>query len=236
MDASRRLTRGAAVAVDCVVKRYGERITALRDVSLDVRAGEIVLVSGPSGSGKSTLLNLIAGFDRPDSGRIVVDGRAVGGSREAARYRREMIGFVFQLHHLIPGLTAEENVEMPLMPAHRRRPERLALARAALSEVGLDERRTHLPAQLSGGERQRVALARAIVGRPRLLLADEPTGSLDSEAGAQVMELLAGLSRRHGTTVLVVSHDPRAARYADRVLRIRDGRLTGENALSPTPR
>ena len=183
--------RGAEVAIDAVTKRYGALVTALHDVSLHLEPGELVLLTGPSGSGKSTLLNLIAGFDRPDAGRIVVGGEPVASLPDPARFRREVVGFVFQLHHLIPGLTAEENVEIPLIPTVRRRAERLARARAALHEVGLDERLAHLPAELSGGERQRVALARALVGRPRLLLADEPTGALDSEASTQVLELLA---------------------------------------------
>ena len=219
--------RGAQLRVEGVSKRFGERIAALSDVSFDVDAGELVLLAGPSGAGKSTLLNLIGGFDRPDRGRIVVDGESVASMRDPARYRREVIGFVFQLHHLIGGLTAEENVEVPLIPGGGRRAARLQRARAVLAEVGLGERGGHLPAQLSGGERQRVALARALVCRPRLLLADEPTGALDSQSGGEVMALLTRLSRRRGVTVLLVSHDPEASRSADRVLRLRDGRLAG---------
>ena len=231
--------RGAEVTIDGVTKRYGALVTALHDVSLHLEPGELVLLTGPSGSGKSTLLNLIAGFDRPDAGRIVVGGEPVASLPDPARFRREVVGFVFQLHHLIPGLTAEENVEIPLIPTIRRRAERLARARAALHEVALDERLAHLPAELSGGERQRVALARALVGRPRLLLADEPTGALDSEASTQVLELLAARSREHGTTVLLVSHEPDAARHADRIVCMRDGRITGADpsaALSPALR
>jgi ABC-type lipoprotein export system ATPase subunit len=216
---------GAAVRVEGVTKRYGEAVTALRDVSLRLEPGELVLLTGRSGAGKSTLLNLIAGFDRPDAGRILVDGHDVAALPDPARYRREVVGFVFQLHHLIGGLTAEENVEVPLIPGAGRRAARLARARAGLEEVGLGERRTHLPAQLSGGERQRVALARALVSGPRLLLADEPTGALDSDAARHVMALLAELSRRRGTTVLLVSHEPEAARAADRVVELRDGEL-----------
>ena len=219
--------RGAQLTVDGVTKRFGERITALQDVSFELSPGELVLLVGPSGAGKSTLLNLIAGFDRPDRGRIVVDGRCVASMRDPARYRREVVGFVFQLHHLIGGLTAEENVEVPLIPGGGRRAARLQRARAALAEVGLGDRGGHRPAQLSGGERQRVALARALVGGPRLLLADEPTGALDSDSGREVLALLTGLSRRSGVTVLLVSHDPGAPSRADRVLRLRDGRVTG---------
>jgi ABC-type lipoprotein export system ATPase subunit len=216
---------GASVLVEGVAKRYGERVTALDDVSFTLEPGELVLLVGPSGAGKSTLLNLVAGFDHPDAGRIVVDGRPVAELDDPARYRREVVGFVFQLHHLIGGLTAEENVEVPLIPAGGPRELRLRRARQALAEVGLDARRTHRPAQLSGGERQRVALARALACEPRLLLADEPTGALDSESGAEVLELLTRLSRRHGVTVLLVSHDPLALTRADRVLELRDGRL-----------
>ncbi len=221
---------GAQVVVEHVSKRFGAQVTALDDVSLLVGAGEFVLLTGPSGSGKSTLLNLIAGFDRPDSGRILVGEQSVAELADPARFRRETIGFVFQLHHLMAGLSAEENVEVPLIPVLSRRAERLERARAALHDVDLDGRLTHRPAQLSGGERQRVALARALVGRPQLLLADEPTGALDSAASAEVLGLLAALSRRSGTTVLLVSHELDAARHVDRVVRMRDGRVVGEQA------
>ena len=223
---------GASLVVERVSKRFGARVFALEDVSFALAPGELVLLSGPSGSGKSTLLNLIAGLDRPDAGRILVDGAPVAELRDPARYRRETIGFVFQLHHLILGLTAEENVEVALIPARLPRAERLARARAGLADVGLAERATHLPAQLSGGERQRVALARALANRPRLLLADEPTGALDTAAGVQVLELLDRLRRARGTTVLLVSHQPEAAEHADRTIEIRDGRVL---APAPTP-
>jgi ABC-type lipoprotein export system ATPase subunit len=221
----RSAAHGAEIVADAVGKRFGERIVALHGVSFRVAPGELVLISGPSGAGKSTLLNLLAGFDRPDAGRIAIAGQPLHELRDAARFRREVLGFVFQLHHLIGGLTAEENVELPLIPSERRRSARLRRAHAALADVGLGERYTHRPGQLSGGERQRVALARALVGRPRLLLADEPTAALDSTSGEQVLGLLADLCRRDGTTVVLVSHDPEAERLADRVLRLRDGRL-----------
>jgi len=227
-DAARQ--GGARVLVEGVTKRFGTRVTALDDVSLRVGAGEFVLLTGPSGSGKSTLLNLIAGFDRPDSGRILVGEQSVGELRDPARFRRETIGFVFQLHHLMAGLTAEENVEVPLIPSVSRRSERLGRARAALHDVDLDGRLTHRPGQLSGGERQRVALARALVGHPKLLLADEPTGALDSAASTEVLGLLAALSRRSGTTVLLVSHELDAARHVDRVVTMRDGTIVDEEA------
>jgi putative ABC transport system ATP-binding protein len=222
--------RGAAVLVEGVVKRFGEHVTALRGLDLAVGPGELLLLQGPSGAGKSTLLNLVAGFDRPDEGRIVVAGRDLAELDDPARFRREVVGVVFQLHHLIAGLTAEENVELPLIPGGGTRRARLDRARAALAEVGLEHRRTHLPSRMSGGERQRVALARALVGNPRLLLADEPTGALDSEASREVMALLTARSREHGTTVLLVSHEPAAAAYADRVERIADGRIAQPSA------
>lgn len=237
MAAARDLSgaRGADVVVERVSRRYDERILALDDVSLSLAPGEMVLLTGPSGSGKSTLLNLIAGFDRPDTGSVHVAGRSVSDLADPARFRREVVGVVFQLHHLIPGLTAEENVEVPLIPDVRSRQERLRRAREALADVGLEERRTHLPAQLSGGERQRVAIARAVVRRPALLLADEPTGALDSAASEEVLELLARLATRLGTTVLLVSHEPEAERHVDRVLRMRDGRLLYDGPVSPGP-
>lgn len=228
---------GAAVVVDGVERSFGALVPAVRGVSFRVAPGELLLLTGPSGSGKSTVLNLIAGLDRPDAGEVRVDGASVGGCADPARFRREVVGVVFQLHHLLPELTAQENVEVPLIPAGLPRAERLRRARAALGEVGLGGRLTHRPGELSGGERQLVAVARAIVGRPRLLLADEPTGSLDSAAGARVLALLAGLCRQRGMTILLVSHDPRAAAYADRVLSLRDGRIAGEapGGASPSP-
>jgi putative ABC transport system ATP-binding protein len=213
------------VLVEGVVKRFDEHVTALRGLDLDVSPGELLLLRGPSGAGKSTLLNLVAGFDQPDAGRIVVAGQDLADLEDPARFRREVVGVVFQLHHLIAGLTAEENVELALIPGGGRRRERLDRARSALTEVGLEHRRTHLPSQMSGGERQRVALARALVGHPRVLLADEPTGALDSEAGRETLALLAARSREHGMTVLLVSHEPVAAAYADRIERIVDGRI-----------
>ena len=214
---------GAALVVRGVSKAFGPRVRALVDVSMHVDPGEFVLLMGASGSGKSTLLNLIAGLDRPDGGEILVDGQELADVSDPARYRREVVGFVFQLHHLILGLTAEENVEVALIPCGLSRAERLTRVREALADVGLEERGSHLPTQMSGGERQRVAIARALVGRPRLVLADEPTGALDSESGAQVLALLGALRDEHGMSVLLVSHQADASRYADRVLHLRDG-------------
>jgi putative ABC transport system ATP-binding protein len=218
-----------------LVKTYGARIHALAGVSFTLARGELALLTGPSGSGKTTVLNLIAGLDEADSGDVRVDGTSVGALPDTARYRREVVGFVFQLHHLIAGLTAKENVEVPLIPSVASRAERSRRALAALAEVGLEERNDHLPQQLSGGERQRVAIARAVVGRPRLLLADEPTGALDTHASAEVLALLASLGKSHAMTVLLVSHDPDAERYAGHVLELRDGRIVADRAPPAAP-
>jgi putative ABC transport system ATP-binding protein len=228
---------GARIAVEHVTRSYSGGVRALDDVSFEVPPGELALLTGRSGAGKSTLLNLIALLDRPDAGRIVVDGMALEDLRDAARYRREVVGYVFQLHHLLGDLTALENVEVPLMPVALRTHERALRAREALDEVGMARRAHHRPSQLSGGERQRVAVARALVNRPRLLLADEPTASLDEQSAAQLLALFAELRAAHGMTVLLVSHDPLAVEGASRVLRLVDGRLAGDGpGVSRAPR
>jgi putative ABC transport system ATP-binding protein len=219
-------TGGAEVVVDRVSKKFG-RIVAVRDASLRLAPGEFVALTGPSGCGKSTLLNMIGSLARADSGSIVVDGRPLTGLDSTSAYRRATVGFVFQLHHLLPILTARGNVEVPLIGAGVGRRERRERARDLLAEVGLAEREDHLPSQLSGGERQRVAVARALANRPRLLLADEPTGALDSKSSLRVLELLAGLRERYGMTMLVVSYDPEVGRHADRTVRMGDGRVLG---------
>jgi ABC-type lipoprotein export system ATPase subunit len=218
-------TRGAEVVVDNVSKSYDSRIVAVREASLRLEPGEFVTLSGPSGCGKSTLLNLIGSLARPDSGSINVDGVAVQELRRPSDYRRTTVGFVFQLHHLLPMLSAGSNVEVPLIGAGIGRRERRERARELLGEVGLAERMDHLPSQLSGGERQRVAVARALANRPRLLLADEPTGALDSDSSKRVLDLLAALSERYGMTMLVVTYDPEVGRHADRTIRMTDGRI-----------
>ena len=208
----------------------GRTLTILDGVTLDVEAAEVCAVTGPSGSGKSTLLGLIAGLDRPSAGTIEVAGVALTplGEDALARFRRDTLGFVFQAFHLIPTLTAAENVAVPLELAGD--PDALGRARALLGEVGLADRIDHYPVQLSGGEQQRVAIARALALRPRVLLADEPTGNLDSATGGGVIELLLGLNRERGSTLLLVTHDEALAGKADRVLRLRDGRLLDANA------
>jgi putative ABC transport system ATP-binding protein len=203
----------------------GRFVTILDGVSLEVAAGEVVAITGPSGSGKSTLLGLIAGLDTPTAGSIAVGGVEVTGLGETdlARFRRRTIGFVFQSYHLIPTLTAAENVAVPLELAGT--PEPLAVARRRLAEVGLAERGQHYPAQLSGGEQQRVAIARAVALAPPLLLADEPTGNLDSATGAQIVDLLLALNRERGSTLVLVTHDPALAGRAGRAIALRDGRV-----------
>jgi putative ABC transport system ATP-binding protein len=203
----------------------GAELTILDRVTLDVPTGQFLAVTGPSGSGKSTLLGLIAGLDQPTSGSIRVAGQEVTSLDEdaLAQLRRQTIGYVFQAFHLIPTLTALENVAVPLELAAV--PDALARARLLLGEIGLADRVDHYPAQLSGGEQQRVALARASANRPALLLADEPTGNLDSATGAEIIALLMGWNRQRGTTLVLVTHDPALACHADRTVELRDGRI-----------
>ena len=216
---------GAAVVVEHVRKSFEDgRIRALEDVSLHVEPGELVALTGPSGCGKSTLLNLIGALDRPDAGEIHVDGMDVGRLDDPSRYRAETVGFVFQFHNLMTTLTAVENIQVPML-GRRSRNERETRARELLVEVVLEERMSSYPPTLSGGERQRVAIARALANGPRLLLADEPTGALDSDTGGQILDLIRRVRDEHGMTVLLVTNDDGVAAQADRILRIRDGVL-----------
>jgi ABC-type lipoprotein export system ATPase subunit len=216
---------GAELIVEHVSRIYEGGAKVLDDVSFRLAPGELGLLTGRSGAGKSTLLNLIAALDEPDTGRIEVDGVSLSDLPDKARYRREVVGFIFQLHHLIGAMTATENAQIPLLPMGIPASERADRAREALIEVGMVERGHHLPAQLSGGERQRVAVARALINHPRLLLADEPTASLDEQSAVELLDLLGELSTVHGRTVLLVSHDPAAPSRATRLLGLRDGRL-----------
>ncbi len=215
---------GARVIVEHVSRAYA-RSVVLNDVSFVVEPGELVALTGPSGSGKTTLLQLIGSLDRPTAGRILVDDVSVGELSRPARFRREIVGFVFQLHYLLPALTVQQNVELPLVAGRAPRRERARRSLELLDEVELAARAGDLPADLSGGERQRVAIARALAGRPRLILADEPTGSLDSVASRRVWDLLAQVRARHGTTIMIASHDATLAERVDRALRLIDGRL-----------
>jgi putative ABC transport system ATP-binding protein len=220
-------TGGADVAVHDVVKTFGP-IQALRGVSMTVAASEFVTITGPSGSGKSTLMNLIGSLDRPDSGTVTVNGVPVPEPRLAVEFRRHTVGFVFQDYMLLPYLTARANVESALMATGFSRRERRERSTELLTEVGIADRAEHLPSELSGGQRQAVALARALANGPRLLLADEPTGALDSDSAARALELLARLRDTHGMTVIVVSHDAAVAARADRVVTLVDGQVVSD--------
>jgi putative ABC transport system ATP-binding protein len=199
---------------------------ALKDIDLHVKQGEFVAMMGPSGCGKSTLLNVIGLLDRPGQGSIDVAGKPVAGSsdKQLAQLRNQTFGFIFQSFHLIPDLRVIDNVELPLLYRKMGNAERRTLAKAALEKVGLGARMDHYPNQLSGGQQQRVAIARAIVGRPQILLADEPTGNLDSRMGEEIMDILLGLNA-DGTTVVMVTHDEQQARRVHRIVRVFDGQL-----------
>jgi putative ABC transport system ATP-binding protein len=222
---------------EALTKTYvsgGREITVLRDITFELEPGAFLAVTGPSGSGKSTLLGLLAGLDRPASGRVVLDGHDLSALSEdqRAEIRAEKVGFVFQSFHLIPTLTARENIQVPLELRGEDGRER---AGELLERVGLGDRGNHYPAQLSGGEQQRVAVARAFVHRPRILFADEPTGNLDAANGANVVGLLGELNRELGTTLVLVTHDPELADLAHRVLRLRDGAVVSDSAPVPEP-
>jgi putative ABC transport system ATP-binding protein len=226
------------LAIDAVglVKAYENgRIRALNGMDLAVATGEAVAVGGPSGCGKSTLLHLIAALDRPDAGSLRVAGHDLAREADLSHYRAHHIGIVFQLHNLLPSLSALENVQVPMFELRLGRRERRRRAAELLARVGLAERADNRPTQLSGGERQRVAIARALANEPAILLADEPTGSLDSAAGGQVLALLDELRAERGTTLVVVTHDAGVAGRADRVVRMLDGRsVFATEAGSPT--
>jgi len=209
-----------------VCKHYRDGdVQALDHVSLDIHAGEFISIMGPSGCGKSTLLNMIGVLDRPTSGEILFDGRSLGEIADLDRLRSQKIGFVFQSFYLLPNLTAEENVQIPMFESNRGRRERIAEAERLLNLVGLQPRARHLPSQLSIGQRQRVAIARALANSPQMILADEPTGSLDSQSGNEIMELLAELNESQATTLVVVTHDQRVADRGQRIVRLKDGRI-----------
>jgi putative ABC transport system ATP-binding protein len=220
------------ITLQNVKKVYStERIEtlALDNITLDIKPGEFVSVMGPSGCGKSTLLNIIGLLDAPSAGSLALDGQKINGQgdRTLSRIRNEKLGFVFQSFHLVPDLRVIDNVEIPLLYRSMSAGERRQRAKDALDRVGLSSRIHHYPTQLSGGQQQRVAIARAIAGRPRILLADEPTGNLDSRMGEEIMEILEDLNRNDGTTVVMVTHDDRFARRTHRIVRMFDGRQVG---------
>jgi putative ABC transport system ATP-binding protein len=216
--------------VEKVFRRGSEDIHVLKDLHLRVPAGEFLALMGPSGSGKSTLLNLIGGLDRPTNGSVSIAGERVDelSDRKLAAWRARHIGFVFQLYNLLPVLTAERNVELPLLLTHLSRADRKRHVAAALAIVGLSERAKHYPRQLSGGEQQRVGIARAVVTDPTLLLCDEPTGDLDRKAGDEILDLLQALNREHGKTIIMVTHDPHASARASRTVYLNKGQLSAE--------
>ena len=229
-------TRGADVVVEArdVVRVYGSgeaRVVALGGVSLSVERGQFVAVMGPSGSGKSTLLHCLAGLDSPTSGSVLIAGEDLAGMNDAqlTRVRRDRLGFVFQAFNLLPTLSAEENILLPLRLARRRPDEQWY--RAVIDALGIADRLDHRPSQLSGGQQQRVAVARALAGRPEVVFADEPTGALDTASAAALLETLAGMCERLGQTVVMVTHDENAAAATNRVIRLRDGRIIGDDAV-----
>jgi putative ABC transport system ATP-binding protein len=222
------------VRIRNLVKEYrrgAETVRVLDGLSLDIATGDFVALMGPSGSGKSTLLNLIGGLDHPTSGELVIDGLRVDqlSDGELARWRADHVGFVFQMYNLLPVLTAERNVELPLLLKELTREQRAVRVAAALKLVGLEHRARHRPRELSGGQEQRVGIARAIVTDPTLLLCDEPTGDLDRKSGDEILNLLEALNQEYGKTIIMVTHDPHAAERAHRVVHLDKGML-GEGA------
>jgi putative ABC transport system ATP-binding protein len=227
--------RGPVVVATEVTRRFGEGATAvdaLRGVSLEVRRGQLTAVMGPSGSGKSTLMHILAGLDRATSGEVAIEGAAISrlGDTELTKLRRKHIGFIFQFFNLLPMLTAEENIVLPLTIAGEK-PD-ATWVKELLDRIGLTDRRTHRPAELSGGQQQRVAIGRALVSRPSIVFADEPTGNLDSSTSAEILELLRTSVDAYEQTTVMVTHDPRAAAIADRILFLDDGLFVKELAHS----
>ena len=218
--------RPVVIEVRDLVKTYDEgRTRALDGVDLTVRQGEFVAITGPSGCGKSTLLHAIAALEKPDSGTIVVNGEEITSARDLSRYRAHTIGLVFQLHNLLPNLSAAENIQVPMYEASYSASERRARSHELLALVDMEEKASKRPPQLSGGERQRVAIARALANDPPIVLADEPTGNLDSKAGKLVLAALRDVQRKRGVTLVLVSHDQGIAQQADRVVYMLDGRM-----------
>ena len=218
--------------IEKVFRRGGEDVHVLRNLDLDIARGEFLALMGPSGSGKSTLLNLLAGLDKPTRGTVLVDGQRIDqlNKRALAKWRSRHVGFVFQFYNLIPVLSAERNIELPLLLTNLSRAQRREHVQNVLKIVNLEHRATHTPRTLSGGEQQRVGIARALVTDPTLILADEPTGDLDRKSGDGILDLLQALNRQHDKTIVMVTHDPHAAARASRKLHLLDGQVTSEMA------
>ncbi len=220
-----------AIGLTKIYGSNGEEVRALDDVNFRIHQAEFVAVMGPSGSGKSTLLNMIGALDKPTTGKVIIDGHDLSKQHDLDSFRARTVGFVFQMHNLIPTLTATENVIVPMQGQggsereHRKRAEEL------LAMVGLPDRGRHLPAQLSGGQRQKVAIARALANKPAIILADEPTGNLDSVSGDEVLNVFETLHSEHDTTIMIVTHDPRVARRTHRVLMMQDGKIIHEDIV-----
>jgi len=214
-----------------LVRIYGDgEVHALDGVSMSISLGELVSIMGPSGSGKSTLLNMLGALDQPTSGKVFVGGQDLSLIKDVDHFRAKTVGFVFQMHNLLPTMNAQENVEIPMM-GHYSKEEREKRAERLLGMVGLSDRLKHLPSQLSGGQRQRVAVARALANEPPVVLADEPTGNLDSESGRELIKLLHDLNQAQGTTFIVVTHDPAVARQTNRVMVMADGKIIREDII-----
>ena len=228
-------TDGLIVRVDNLTKIYGSGETAVRALdrlSVEVQAGEFVAVMGPSGCGKSTLLNMLGALDQPTEGTVWVAGEDLSKLKNVDRFRARTVGFVFQLHNLLPTMTAQENVEVPLQGHVNSRSDRKDRAAHLLDLVGLGDRSDHLPGQLSGGQRQRVAIARSLANSPALVLADEPSGALDSQSSDEILALLAELNQSQGTSIVVVTHDRRVAQATQRILRMQDGRVVSDHRIT----
>ena len=229
------ITDDAIVRVENLTKIYGSGETAVRaldGLSVEVQTGEFVAVMGPSGCGKSTLLNMLGALDQPTEGTVWVAGEDLSKLKDVDRFRARTVGFVFQLHNLLPTMTAQENVEVPLQGQINSRKERKERAAHLMELVGLTDRRDHLPGQLSGGQRQRVAIARSLANSPSLILADEPSGALDSHSSDEILTLLAELNRSQGTSIVVVTHDRRVAQATQRILRMQDGKIVSDHRIT----
>ena len=213
-----------------VLKQYDDgKVTALNHINLSIEKGSFVSIIGPSGSGKSTLLNMLGALDNPDSGEIIIDGIEFSRKKDLSDFRRDKIGFVFQLHNLLPNLTVQENVEIPLVGVDLSEKEKENRALTYIEAVGLLDKKDNKPNKLSGGQRQRVAIARALVNNPSIILADEPTGSLDSKTGQMVLDILKNMHEMYNVTLIIVTHDIEVARLAERTIKLKDGQIIEDN-------